>query len=103
MSALSTTYHGGARQLACQYMEDQSLRVCVGRAGQADYDLLSKSKPSRILISCNSRIADYLYNNGLPTTVIHSERSQREREDSLRRALASRSPILIATCISARG
>ncbi|KAF7192805.1 ATP-dependent RNA helicase DBP1 [Pseudocercospora fuligena] len=123
----SATFPGGARQLARQYMEDQYLRVRVGRAGQAHkniiqeivyvdqdmkpqavYDLLFKSKPARTLIFCNSRIAvdkldDYLYNKGLPTTSIHSERNQREREDSLRNFRTGRTPILIATAVSARG
>ncbi|KXT15560.1 hypothetical protein AC579_6533 [Pseudocercospora musae] len=123
----SATFPGGARQLARQYMEGQYLRVRVGRAGQAHknikqeliyvdhdmkpqavYDLLFKSEPARTLIFCNSRIAvdkldDHLYNKGLPTTSIHSERNQREREDSLRNFRTGRTPILIASGISARG
>lgn len=44
--------------------------------------------PSRTLIFCNSKrgvdyLDDYLYNLGMPTTSIHSDRTQREREDAL--------------------
>lgn len=55
---------------------------------QALYDLLVSMPPSRTMVFVNSRKAadfvdDYLFNNGLPSTSIHSERTQREREDAL--------------------
>ena len=55
---------------------------------QATYDLLLAMPPSRTLIFCNSKrgvdyLDDFLYNLGLPTTSIHSDRTQREREDAL--------------------
>jgi ATP-dependent RNA helicase DDX3X len=81
--------------------------------------------PSRTLIFCNSKrgvdyLDDFLYNLGMPTTSIHSDRTQREREDALyvavrpatsagyslfdRRAFRNaKCPILIATAVSARG
>lgn len=81
--------------------------------------------PSRTLIFCNSKrgvdyLDDFLYNLGMPTTSIHSDRTQREREDALyvavrpatsadyslfdRRAFrTAKCPILIATAVSARG
>ena len=81
--------------------------------------------PARTLIFVNSKaradfVDDYLFNMGLPSTSIHSDRNQREREDALlvspnwmwkaksdksaRRAFkTAKSPILVATSVSARG
>lgn len=44
--------------------------------------------PSRTLIFVNSKaqadlLDDFLFNSGLPSTSIHSDRTQREREDAL--------------------
>ena len=83
--------------------------------------------PARTIVFVNGKKAadfldDYLYNKGLPSTSIHSDRTQREREDALwvfvsfnpigkkscwhrhRRAFKSgKAPILVATGVSARG
>ena len=45
-------------------------------------------EPVRTIIFVNGKHAadevdDYLYNQGFPTTSIHSDRTQREREDAL--------------------
>lgn len=93
--------------MARKYMAQDYVRVRVGRAGQAHknikqevifveqnsknqavYDLLFASKPERTLIFCNSKLGvdhldDYLYNKQMPTTSIHSDRNQREREDAM--------------------
>lgn len=44
--------------------------------------------PARTLIFVNSKaqadvLDDYLYNMGLPSTSIHGDRTQREREDAM--------------------
>ena len=44
--------------------------------------------PARTIIFVNNKksadfIDDYLFNKGLPSTSIHSDRTQREREDAL--------------------
>ena len=44
--------------------------------------------PARTIVFVNGKKAadfldDYLYNKGLPSTSIHSDRTQREREDAL--------------------
>ena len=44
--------------------------------------------PSRVIVFVNGKKAadyldDFLYNKGLPSTSIHSDRTQREREDAL--------------------
>ncbi|XP_034949438.1 ATP-dependent RNA helicase DDX3X [Chelonus insularis] len=48
-------------------------------------------------------LEDYLQNLGYPVTSIHGDRSQREREDALRRFRAGKAPILVATAVAARG
>ncbi len=55
---------------------------------KAVYDLLLSMPPSRTLIFVATKktadfLDDYLYNLGLPSTSIHSDRTQREREDAL--------------------
>ncbi|CAK3791719.1 ATP-dependent RNA helicase DED1 [Lecanosticta acicola] len=123
----SATFPKGARELAREYMAQDYTRIRVGRAGQSHknirqnviyvdydakrqalYDLLFQSEPARTLIFCNSKPAvdlldDFLYNRGLPTTSIHGDRNQREREDAIRAFRTGRAPILIATGLSARG
>ncbi|KAK4495052.1 hypothetical protein PRZ48_013379 [Zasmidium cellare] len=124
----SATFPKGARELARKFMAKDHYRIQVGRAGQAhknirqnivyaDQDakreatynlLMSMETPGRTLIFCNSKavvdlLDDFLYNRGLPTTSIHADRNQREREDALRAFRTGRAPILIATGVSARG
>lgn len=55
---------------------------------QALYDLLISSPPARTLVFVKTKktadfVDDFLYNSGLPTTSIHADRTQREREDSM--------------------
>jgi ATP-dependent RNA helicase DDX3X len=52
------------------------------------FDLIFSEEPGRILVFTNSKfkcdmVDDYLYNKGLPVTSMHSDRTQREREDAL--------------------
>jgi ATP-dependent RNA helicase DDX3X len=103
----SATFPKGARELARNYMADDHFRIRVGRAGSshknihqnviyvdqnqkrnAVYDLIFQMEPARVLVFCNSKatvdlLDDFLYNAGLPTTSIHADRNQREREDAL--------------------
>lgn len=55
---------------------------------KALYDLLMSMPPSRTLVFVNNKsqadlLDDFLYNMGLPSTSIHADRTQREREDAL--------------------
>ena len=64
--------------------------------------------PARALVFVKSEktadsVDDYLFNLGLPTTSIHSDRTQREREDAMRAFKSGKPPIMIATVVSARG
>jgi ATP-dependent RNA helicase DDX3X len=66
------------------------------------------SPPVRTLVFCNNKrtvdeVDAYLYNRELPSTSIHSDRGQREREDSLRAFRAGKAPILVTTGVNARG
>ena len=93
--------------MARQYMAEDYIRIRVGRAGQAHknirqnviwcdqdqkreavFDLLFQMDPARTIIFCNAKHAvdlldDFLYNRGLPTTSIHADRNQKEREDAM--------------------
>lgn len=45
-------------------------------------------EPCRTIVFVNSKakcdiVDDFLYNKGMPSTSIHSDRTQREREDAL--------------------
>ncbi|KAL2219236.1 DEAD/DEAH box RNA helicase [Thermoascus aurantiacus ATCC 26904] len=123
----SATFNKECRELARKYLADDHVRIRIGRAGsshmnveqqiiyaeehmkkQCLYDLLIAMPPSRTLVFVNNKsqadlIDDYLYNMGLPSTSIHSDRTQREREDALRAFRTAKSPILVATGVSARG
>jgi ATP-dependent RNA helicase DDX3X len=103
----SATFPKGVRKIAREYMEEDSVRIKVGRVGsthenikqeiifvneseknQALHDLIFSDGPQRILVFVNSKIKcdlvdDFLYNKGLPVTSLHSDRTQREREDAL--------------------
>ncbi|KAE8148109.1 putative DEAD/DEAH box RNA helicase [Aspergillus avenaceus] len=123
----SATFNRDCRQLARKYLAEDHVRVRIGRPGsthinvdqnivyaepalkkQCLYDLLLAMPPSRTLIFVNSKtqadfLDDYLYNMGLPSTSIHADRTQREREDALRAFRTAKCPIMVATGVSARG
>lgn len=51
-------------------------------------DLLRSMLPVRTLVFVNSKqevdyVDDHLYHHGFPSTSIHSDRTQREREDAM--------------------
>jgi ATP-dependent RNA helicase DDX3X len=123
----SATFPKGVRRLANEYLAQDFCRIRIGQTAsahknirqnviwvdgdqkqQAVYDLLFEGGPVRTMIFCNSKMTvdkvdDFLYNRGLPTTSIHGDRNQREREDAMRAFRTGKAPILIATGISARG
>ncbi|CAO2657635.1 Nn.00g037610.m01.CDS01 [Neocucurbitaria sp. VM-36] len=123
----SATFPKSARRLAKEYMDTDYVRIKVGRVGsthenikqhvvyvneneknQALFDLIFSDGPQRTLVFTNSKVKcdivdDFLYNKGLPVTSIHSDRTQREREDALRSFRMGRCPIMVATGVTARG
>ena len=104
---LSATFSKAARRLAKEYMDESFVQIKVGRVGsthgnikqqivfveenaknEALFDLIFAGGPQRTLVFVNSKVKcdmvdDFLYNKGLPVTSIHSDRTQREREDAL--------------------
>ncbi|KAI7567401.1 DEAD/DEAH box RNA helicase [Hortaea werneckii] len=123
----SATFPKQAREMARRYMAEDYTRIRLGRSGAAHknirqhilyvdqdqkkeclYDLLVNMEPGRTMVFCNSKsqvdlIDDFLYNRGLPSTSIHSDRNQLEREDAIRNFRTGKAPILVATGVSARG
>lgn len=49
------------------------------------------------------QLEDFLFNHGYPVTSIHGDRTQKEREDALRRFRTGETPVLVATAVAARG
>ncbi|KIW96468.1 uncharacterized protein Z519_03537 [Cladophialophora bantiana CBS 173.52] len=123
----SATFPKRVRKLAAKYLASDYVHVSVGRTGsvhvnvkqhimwcdgdkkmKALYDLLISMPPSRTLIFVKFKktadfVDDYLFNLGLPSTSIHSDRTQSEREDALRSFKGGQTPILVATGVTARG
>ncbi|EZF35861.1 ATP-dependent RNA helicase [Trichophyton mentagrophytes] len=123
----SATFNKGCRQVARKFLANDYVRIRIGRVGSTHlnvtqqlvwaeenmkkkclYDLLMAMPPSRTIVFVNNKtqadlIDDFLFNMGLPSTSIHSDRTQREREDAIRAFKTAKSPILIATAVSARG
>ncbi|KAK8234313.1 putative DEAD/DEAH box RNA helicase [Phyllosticta capitalensis] len=123
----SATFPKEARRLAKEYMSEDYARIRVGRIGsshnnivqrvynidesmkdKALYELITSSPPARTIVFVNSKrkaemVDDFLFNKLLPCTSIHSDRTQREREDAIRSFRNGTSPILVATGVMARG
>jgi len=49
------------------------------------------------------QLDEFLYQTGFPCTSIHGDRTQREREEALRRFKSGQAPIIVATAVAARG
>jgi len=103
----SATFDKDARKVAREYMAPDFALIKVGRVGSthpniaqeivyveekskrdALYDLLFSVPPARTLVFVNSKakadlIDDFLFNKSLPSTSIHGDRTQREREDAM--------------------
>jgi ATP-dependent RNA helicase DDX3X len=123
----SATFPKMARQLADRHLRTDHVRFRIGRAGSthmnirqdiifieasakrtALMDLLMSQPPARTIIFVNSKrtcddIDDFLFNANIPCTSIHSDRTQREREDSIRAFRTGKAPVMIATGVSGRG
>lgn len=74
-------------------------------------NLLQRSRPEEdqlVLVFVETKkgadqLEEYLDHQGYPVTSIHGDRSQREREEALRRFRTGQTPILVATAVAARG
>ncbi|KAI1140862.1 P-loop containing nucleoside triphosphate hydrolase protein [Hypoxylon sp. FL0543] len=123
----SATFPAAVRKIAKEHLAMNHVRIHVGRIGSthgnikqdvifvrqelkknALTDLLYSMEPGRTIIFVNSKrmadeLDDFLFHKGLPCTSMHSDRTQREREDAMRAFRFGKTPILIATGVSARG
>ncbi|KAI1002352.1 ATP-dependent RNA helicase ded1 [Podosphaera aphanis] len=123
----SATFPRIARQLAKEHLAMNHLQIRVGRVGSTHANItqeiiniesfnkrevlqkyLLNMPPARTIIFVNSKrsadeLDDFLFNSSFPCTSIHSDRTQREREDSIRAFRTGKTPILIATGVSSRG
>ncbi|XXH05716.1 PHO85 cyclin-5 [Hypoxylon texense] len=123
----SATFPGALRKLAKEHLSEDHLRIRVGRIGSTHANikqdvifvkqelkrealsaLLNSMTPGRTIIFVNSKrtadeIDDYLFNKGLPSTSMHSDRTQSEREDAMRAFRMGKTPLLVTTGVSARG
>ncbi|KAI2782137.1 DEAD-domain-containing protein [Daldinia loculata] len=123
----SATFPGAVRKLAKDHLAMNHIRIRVGRIGsshanisqdiifvkqelkrEALLDLLYSLTPARTIIFVNSKrtadeIDDFLFHKGMPCTSMHSDRTQREREDAMRAFRSGKSALLIATGVTARG
>ncbi|KAF6838877.1 DEAD/DEAH box helicase [Colletotrichum plurivorum] len=123
----SATFPKPLRDLAQEHLATSNVRLNVGRIGSTHANILQRvlevapfDKKSALKVQINSipacrtivfvnskrtadEIDDFLFNMGFPCTSMHSDRTQLEREASMRAFRAGKAPILIATGISARG
>ncbi|KAK2001220.1 DEAD/DEAH box helicase [Colletotrichum falcatum] len=123
----SATFPKPLRDLAMEHLSSSSVRISIGRIGSSHANIMQRvfevapfdkktalkehinSLPAcRTIIFVNSKrtaddLDDFLYNLGFPCTSMHSDRTQLEREASMRAFRAGKAPILIATGVSARG
>ena len=122
----SATFPPEIQRLAGDFLNDY-LFLAVGRVGAASNDVtqhlefVEEQNKTPFLIKylntideglvlvfvMTKRGADSLENTlireGFPTTSIHGDRSQREREDALNTFRSGQTPIMVATDVAARG
>lgn len=71
-------------------------------------EIVSDAGQERTLVFVETKrnadfIASFLSGEGFPTTSIHGDRLQREREEALADFKSGKMPILVATAVAARG
>ena len=122
----SATFPSEIQRLASDFMKDYTF-LAVGRVGAASRDVtqrvvwvdqedkcdfvidfLSRVPEGLILVFVETKrgcdiLEEILYQRGFPTSSIHGDKSQREREDALKQFKSGRTPILVATDVAARG
>merc|ERR1719351_330455 len=70
--------------------------------------MMTLSQASRTLVFVETKrgadsLDEFLHREGFPVTSIHGDRTQREREEALRRFKVGQTPIIVATAVAARG
>jgi ATP-dependent RNA helicase DDX3X len=123
----SATFPKHIRDLAKNHLSDNHVRLRVGRAGsthqniqqnivyvdptmkrKALYDLMISLPPTRTIIFVNNKrtadeLDDFLFHLGVPCASMHADRTQREREATMRAFRRGDTPVMIATGVTARG
>ena len=122
----SATFPPNIQRLASDFLRDY-IFLTVGRVGSASKDVtqtveyvenndkldtlmrfLLTIEEGLILIFVETKrscdyIEDVLCSRGFPACSIHGDKSQREREDSLRSFKNGRTPVMVATDVASRG
>jgi ATP-dependent RNA helicase DDX3X len=122
----SATFPREIQILAGDFLHDYVF-LCVGRVGSTSenivqiitcvqeyekkgklLEILQSERNGLVLIFVETKrgadsLDDFLYDRGLPTTSIHGDRSQAQREDALHAFRDGRAPIMVATAVAARG
>nr|AJE59347.1 vasa protein [Ephydatia muelleri] len=122
----SATFPEEIQRIANEFLHNY-LFLTVGRVGGATSDItqriievdefgkreklseiLSATGVDRTLVFVETKrnadfLATYLSQESFPTTSIHGDRFQREREEALRDFRSGRAPVLVATSVAARG
>jgi hypothetical protein len=88
-------------EIQIEYVEESDKRSYL-------LDILNASKEGLTLIFVETKRAadsleDFLYKNNLPSTSIHGDRTQREREEALKSFRNGSTPVMVATAVAARG
>jgi ATP-dependent RNA helicase DDX3X len=123
----SATFPPRLKKLAEDYLASDHCHIEVGRAGSSHenviqevvwvdanlkktalLDYMHSLNPGRCIIFVNSKrmadeIDDFLFHNNIPCTSMHSDRTQREREDAMRSFRMGTAPVMVTTGVSARG
>lgn len=123
----SATFPEQVRELAKEFLKDDYLFVKVGLVGGVNTDvqqnfiqvdqfakrdklkeILDEVGSERTLVFVETKrnadfIASFLCECGYPTTSIHGDRYQSERDQALRDFKSGNKPILVATAVAARG
>jgi len=122
----SATFPDAIQEMAKDYLENY-LFLTVGMIGAANtdveqtffnvgqfdkrqklLDILKEAGSDRTLVFVEQkRTADFIASlcsqNNIPTTSIHGDRLQREREEALKDFRSGKMPVLVATAVAARG
>ncbi|XP_077461382.1 putative ATP-dependent RNA helicase DDX4 isoform X2 [Stigmatopora argus] len=93
---------------ACSDVEQTFVQVTKFSKKEKLIDILKTTGKERAMVFVNTRrqadfIATFLCMEKLPTTSIHGDREQREREQALADFRTGKCPILVATSVAARG
>ncbi|XP_041834633.1 probable ATP-dependent RNA helicase DDX4 isoform X2 [Melanotaenia boesemani] len=93
---------------ACSDVEQQFVQVTKFSKREQLLDLLKTTGTERTMVFVETKrqadfIATFLCQEKVPTTSIHGDREQREREQALADFRSGKCPVLVATSVAARG